>query len=52
MAVPADLQHRFASKEICRSLHTSSIKEATNAAQKLSIALKQAFAQIRRPQGL
>jgi hypothetical protein len=32
MAVPADIQHRFTSKEIYRSLRTSSIREATDAA--------------------
>jgi hypothetical protein len=48
MAVPADLQHRFASKEIYRSLRTASIKEATAAAQTLSAALRQAFTEIRQ----
>lgn len=48
MAVPADLQHRFASKEIYRSLRTASIKEATEAAQTLSIALRWAFTEIRQ----
>lgn len=48
MAVPADLQHRFASKEIYRSLRTASIKDATVAAQTLSIALRQTFTEIRQ----
>ncbi|WP_370663457.1 DUF6538 domain-containing protein [Massilia rhizosphaerae] len=42
-----DLRHRFASKEIYRSLRTASIKEATAAAQTLLIALKRAFTEIR-----
>lgn len=48
MAVPADLQHRFSSKEIYRSLRTASIKDATAAAQTLSNALRRAFTQIRQ----
>lgn len=48
MAVPADLQHRFASKEIYRSLRTASIKEATATAQTLSNALRRAFTEIRQ----
>lgn len=48
MAVPPDLRHRFASKEIYRSLRTASIKDATAAAQTLSIALKRAFTEIRQ----
>jgi hypothetical protein len=48
MAVPADLQHRFASKEIYRSLRTSSIRGAANAAQTLSTVLRRAFTEIRR----
>jgi hypothetical protein len=48
MVVPADLQHRFASKEIYRSLRTASIKDATAAAQTLSVALKRAFTEIRQ----
>lgn len=47
MAVPADLQHRFSSKEIYRSLRTASIKEAAAVAQTLSAALRRAFAEIR-----
>jgi len=46
MAVPADLRHHFASKEIYRSLRTASIKDAMTAAQTLSIALRRAFTEI------
>lgn len=48
MGVPADLQQHFHSKEIYRSLRTASISQATTEAQTLSIALRQAFAEIRQ----
>jgi len=47
MSIPADLQQHFGCKEIYRSLRTASITDATIAAQKLSIALRQAFAEFR-----
>lgn len=48
IAIPPDLRNHFKVKEIYRSLHTASIKDAAEQAQTLSIALKRAFAAIRQ----
>jgi integrase len=47
LAVPADLRHHFASKEIYRSLRTSSVRAAVPAAQALSYAARHVFEQLR-----
>ena len=47
IAIPADLRHHFASREVYRSLHTPCVREATPAAQRLSIAFKRVFYEIR-----
>lgn len=48
LAIPPDLRSHFKVKEIYRSLHTASIKDAVDQAQTLSMALKRAFAAIRQ----
>jgi integrase len=48
IAIPADLRHHFATREIYRSLRTPCVREAVQAAQSLSIAFKRVFSEIRR----
>lgn len=48
IAIPPDLRHHFASREIYRSLRTASVREAVPAAQALSQAAKRAFQQLRK----
>lgn len=47
IAIPADVRHHFASREIYRSLDTASVRDAADTAQTLSIAFKRAFRAIR-----
>jgi len=48
IAIPPDLRHHFASREIYRSLRTASVREAVPAAQALSQAAKHAFQRLRK----
>jgi hypothetical protein len=48
IAIPPDLRHYFASREIYRSLRTPSVRDATHTAQALSIAFKRVFSEIRQ----
>lgn len=48
IAIPPDLRHHFASREIYRSLRTSSVRDAAYAAQALSAAFKRGFAMLRQ----
>jgi integrase len=47
IAVPPDVRQYFTIREIYRSLHTASVREATPLAQTLSAAAKRIFQQIR-----
>lgn len=48
IAIPPDLRHHFASREIYRSLSTASVRDAALAAQMLSNDLKRVFTAIRQ----
>ena len=48
IAIPPDLRHHFASREIYRSLGTASVREAVPAAQALSQAAKRTFHRLRK----
>jgi integrase len=48
IAIPPDLRHHFASREIYRSLSTASVRDAALAAQTLSNDLKRVFTAIRQ----
>lgn len=48
IAIPPDVRHYFASREIYRSLRTASVREAVPVAQALSQAAKRAFQRIRK----
>lgn len=48
IAIPPDLRHHFASREIYRTLRTACVREAADTAQTLSIALKRVFKEIRQ----
>jgi integrase len=48
IAIPPDLRHHFASREIYRSLGTASVRDAAYTAQTLSIAFKRVFCEIRQ----
>jgi integrase len=47
LVVPVDLRHHFASKEIYRSLRTSSVRAAVPTAQELAHTAKRVFEQLR-----
>jgi hypothetical protein len=47
IAIPPDLRQHFNTREIYRSLRTPSVREAAQAAQALSQAVKRAFHQLR-----
>lgn len=48
IAIPPDLRHHFASREIYRSLRTPNVRDAVHAAQALSAAFKGGFARLRQ----
>jgi integrase len=48
IAIPPDLRHHFASREIYRSLRTPNVRDAAYAAQALSAAFKRGFARLRQ----
>jgi len=48
IAVPKDLRPRFAVQEIYKSLHTSSIREATEVARTLTTRYKELFKELRQ----
>jgi hypothetical protein len=48
IAIPPDLRHHFASREIYRSLRTPNVRDAASAAQALSAAFKQGFRRLRQ----
>jgi integrase len=48
IAIPPDLRHHFASREIYRSLRTPNVRDATSAAQALSAAFKRGFRRLRQ----
>jgi integrase len=48
IAIPPDLRHHFASREIYRSLRTPNVREAASAAQALSAAFKRGFERLRQ----
>lgn len=48
IAIPPDLRHHFASREIYRSLRTPNVRDAACAAQALSAAFKREFARLRQ----
>lgn len=47
IAIPADLRHYFRTKEVYHSLRTACVREASHAAQSLSIAFQRVFYEIR-----
>ncbi len=47
ISIPKDIQYRFPTREIYRSLNTASIKQASGIAQVYAAALKQLFGEIR-----
>jgi integrase len=48
IAIPPDLRHHFASREIYRSLRTPNVRDAASAAQALSVAFKRGFKRLRQ----
>lgn len=48
IAIPPDLRHHFASREIYRSLRTPNVRDAGYAAQALAVAFKRGFARLRQ----
>lgn len=48
IAIPRDLRHHFASREIYRSLRTPNVREAASAVQALSAVFKRVFERLRQ----